>query len=199
MPILFPVTGNISVLGHSIDWMVLFAPFNSISVMSPRQLTLFMSFLRFTSARLGSEVRPFEIERVTIDISPEAYYEGGWMTVKWRPDRKLATLSWHQNWASTGCRCTYSFFRMHTISENISSKLPFYFAFDKTCKKWHGKIDLGFSSLQILNVRNFQLYQSRSPCFSSWNHCNASQICLCHFFVIKVKGASKYKCRWASL
>ena len=36
-----------------IDWMVFYAPFNSISVISRQQLTLFMSFLGFTSTRLG--------------------------------------------------------------------------------------------------------------------------------------------------
>ena len=36
--------------------MVFYAAFNSISVISLRQLTLFMSFLGFTSTRLGSEV-----------------------------------------------------------------------------------------------------------------------------------------------
>ena len=36
--------------------MVFYAAFNSISVISRRQLTLFMSFLGFTSTRLGSEV-----------------------------------------------------------------------------------------------------------------------------------------------
>ena len=39
-----------------IDWMVFYAPFNSISVISLRQLTFFMSFLGFTSTRLGYEV-----------------------------------------------------------------------------------------------------------------------------------------------
>ena len=36
--------------------MVAYAAFNSISVISRRQLTLFMSFLGFISTRLGSEV-----------------------------------------------------------------------------------------------------------------------------------------------
>ena len=36
--------------------MVFYAAFNSISVISRRQFTLFMSFLDFTSTRLGSEV-----------------------------------------------------------------------------------------------------------------------------------------------
>ena len=36
--------------------MVFYATFNSISVISRGQLTLFMSFLGFTSTRLGSEV-----------------------------------------------------------------------------------------------------------------------------------------------
>ena len=36
-----------------IDWMVFYAAFNSISVISWQQLTLFMSFLGFTSTRLG--------------------------------------------------------------------------------------------------------------------------------------------------
>ena len=36
--------------------MVFYAAFNSISVISRRQLTLFMSFLGFISTRLGSEV-----------------------------------------------------------------------------------------------------------------------------------------------
>ena len=36
--------------------MVFYAAFNSISVISRRQLTLFMSFLGFTSTRLGSEM-----------------------------------------------------------------------------------------------------------------------------------------------
>ena len=35
--------------------MVFYAAFNSISVISRQQLTLFMSFLGFTSTRLGSE------------------------------------------------------------------------------------------------------------------------------------------------
>ena len=39
-----------------IDWIVFYAAFNSISVISRRQLTLFVSFLGFTSTRLGSEV-----------------------------------------------------------------------------------------------------------------------------------------------
>ena len=39
-----------------IDWMVFYAVFNSISVISQWQLTLFMSFLGFASTRLGSEV-----------------------------------------------------------------------------------------------------------------------------------------------
>ena len=38
------------------DLMVFYAAFNSISVISRRQLTLFMSFLGFSSTRLGSEV-----------------------------------------------------------------------------------------------------------------------------------------------
>ena len=36
--------------------MVFYAAFNSLSVISRRQLTLFMYFLGFTSTRLGSEV-----------------------------------------------------------------------------------------------------------------------------------------------
>ena len=36
-----------------IDWMAFNATFNIISVISRRQLTLFMSFLGFTSTRLG--------------------------------------------------------------------------------------------------------------------------------------------------
>ena len=36
--------------------MVFYAAFNSISVISRRQITLFMSFLGFTSTRLGFEV-----------------------------------------------------------------------------------------------------------------------------------------------
>ena len=36
-----------------IDWIVFYAAFNSISVISRQQLTLFMSFLGFTSTRLG--------------------------------------------------------------------------------------------------------------------------------------------------
>ena len=36
--------------------MVFYAAFNSISVISRRQLTLFTSFLGFTSIKLGSEV-----------------------------------------------------------------------------------------------------------------------------------------------
>ena len=36
-----------------IDWKVFYAAFNSIFVISRRQLTLFMSFLGFTSTRLG--------------------------------------------------------------------------------------------------------------------------------------------------
>ena len=36
-----------------IEWMVFYAAFNSISVISQQQLTLFMSFLGFTSTRLG--------------------------------------------------------------------------------------------------------------------------------------------------
>ena len=36
-----------------IDWMVFYATFNSISVISRSQLTLFMSFLGFASTRLG--------------------------------------------------------------------------------------------------------------------------------------------------
>ena len=39
-----------------IDWMVFYAAFNSISVISQWQLPLFMSFLVFTSTRLGSKV-----------------------------------------------------------------------------------------------------------------------------------------------
>ena len=39
-----------------IDWMVFYTAFNSISVISRQQFTLFMSFLGFTSTRLGSEV-----------------------------------------------------------------------------------------------------------------------------------------------
>ena len=39
-----------------IDWMVFYATFNSISVISRWQLMLFMSFLGFTSTKLGSEV-----------------------------------------------------------------------------------------------------------------------------------------------
>ena len=35
------------------DWMVFYAAFNNISVISPQQLTLFMSFLGFTNTRLG--------------------------------------------------------------------------------------------------------------------------------------------------
>ena len=38
---------------HMIDLMVLYAAFNSISVISRPQFTLFMSFLGFTSTRLG--------------------------------------------------------------------------------------------------------------------------------------------------
>ena len=36
-----------------IDWMVFYAAFNSISVISRRQFKLFMSYLGFTSTRLG--------------------------------------------------------------------------------------------------------------------------------------------------
>ena len=36
-----------------IDWMVFYAAFNSISVISQQQLTLFISFLGFSSTRLG--------------------------------------------------------------------------------------------------------------------------------------------------
>ena len=39
--------------GRLIDWMVFYATFNSISVISQWQLTLFMCFLGFTSTRLG--------------------------------------------------------------------------------------------------------------------------------------------------
>ena len=39
-----------------IDWTFFYVAFNSISVISHWQLTLFMSFLGFTSTRLGSEV-----------------------------------------------------------------------------------------------------------------------------------------------
>ena len=39
-----------------IGWMVYYAAFNSISVISRRQFTLFMFFLGLTSTRLGSEV-----------------------------------------------------------------------------------------------------------------------------------------------
>ena len=42
--------------GWLIDWMVFYAAFNSISVISLRQLTLFLGFLGFTSTRLGSEM-----------------------------------------------------------------------------------------------------------------------------------------------
>ena len=35
------------------DWMVFYTAFNNISVISRRQLTLFMPFLGFTSTRLG--------------------------------------------------------------------------------------------------------------------------------------------------
>ena len=46
--------------------MVYYAAFNNISVMSRRQLTLFMSFLGFTSTRLGSEVScPRTLQRKT--------------------------------------------------------------------------------------------------------------------------------------
>ena len=38
---------------HSVDWMVFYAAFNSVSVISWWQLTFFMSFLGFTSTRLG--------------------------------------------------------------------------------------------------------------------------------------------------
>ena len=51
-----------------IDWMVFYATFNSISVISRRQLTLFMSFLSFTSTRLGSEV---PCPRTLLRKSPE--------------------------------------------------------------------------------------------------------------------------------
>ena len=39
-----------------IDWMVFYTAFNSISVISRQQLTLFMSFLGYTRTRLGLEV-----------------------------------------------------------------------------------------------------------------------------------------------
>ena len=38
---------------RTIDWMVFYAAFNSIWVIQQQQLTLFMSFLGFTSTRLG--------------------------------------------------------------------------------------------------------------------------------------------------
>ena len=63
----FPVMSNrnktktkTNLIDWLIDWMVFYATFNSISVISRRQLTLFMSFLGFTSTRLGSEVDKFE-------------------------------------------------------------------------------------------------------------------------------------------
>ena len=40
-------------LNWLIDWIVFYTTFNSISVISWQQLTLFMSFLGFTSTRLG--------------------------------------------------------------------------------------------------------------------------------------------------
>ena len=39
-----------------IDWMMFYVAFNSVSVMSQQQLTLFMSFLSLTSTRLGLRV-----------------------------------------------------------------------------------------------------------------------------------------------
>ena len=47
------VTLNIKFSFHMQDWMVFYPAFNSISVISQRQLTLLMSFMSFTSTRLG--------------------------------------------------------------------------------------------------------------------------------------------------
>ena len=56
--------------------MVFYAAFNSISVISRQQLTLFMSFLGFTSTRLGSEVScPKTIQRKNPDDPVPLDYE----------------------------------------------------------------------------------------------------------------------------
>ena len=55
--------------------MVFYAAFNSISVISRRQVTLLMSFLGFISTRLGSEVScprtlPRKTQRIQYDSNP---------------------------------------------------------------------------------------------------------------------------------
>ena len=84
--------------------MVIYAAFNSISVISRRQLTLFMSFLGFTSTRLGSEVScprtlprknpedPVRLEPRTPGLRVKHFTTGprgthAWMThdVRWTP------------------------------------------------------------------------------------------------------------------
>ena len=53
-----------------IDWIMFYAAFNSISVIIRRHLTLFMSFLGFTSSRLGLwSVLPKDYESNTLPLS----------------------------------------------------------------------------------------------------------------------------------
>ena len=80
---------------REIDWMVFYAAFNSISVISWRQFSLFMYFLGFTSTRLGSEVScprtlPRKAQRIRCGSNPRPLdYESntlplshvGWLVV----------------------------------------------------------------------------------------------------------------------
>ena len=50
---IFSFPSMFSIISGLIDRMVFYAAFNSISVISRQQLTLLMSFLGFTSTRLG--------------------------------------------------------------------------------------------------------------------------------------------------
>ena len=64
-----------------IDWMVIYAAFNSTSVVSRRQFKLFMSFLGFTSTRLGLwSVLPKDTPTKQPRGSSAAQTEDPWIT-----------------------------------------------------------------------------------------------------------------------
>ena len=69
-------------IGWLIDWMVFYAAFNSISVISRRQLTLFLPFLGFTSTRIGPwSVLPKDTPTKKKHSGPSAARtQGPWIT-----------------------------------------------------------------------------------------------------------------------
>ena len=64
-----------------IDWMVFYATFNNISVISRQQLTLFMSFQGYTSTRLGLwSVLPKDTPMKKTRGSSAAWTQDPWIT-----------------------------------------------------------------------------------------------------------------------